>query len=149
MVDCTANGVVGCRPQVVFCAPEGKKKGSAIPAQLGNAALTAGGVVGTGVLTSLGAKAFKIDSAKPLCTINGKVVKLKNGIIGNKVVNFFNKLGDKMFKSEKINELIAEAGGGKNAKGQLALATLATVATVGLIAKGIYNAGKISGEHKE
>ena len=147
------NGIVGMgsrAPQVVVVRENEKKKGSGTLAQVGNFAVTAGGLYGTGKLVKAGANAF--DKAL-LEGVKWSGPVPKNGKIGAAVVKFFNKMGDIMFKHPKMEYLLQRAKAkfpylNSNIKGRVALVTTAGVAALALIARGIYKAGEIAGEHK-
>ena len=146
------NGIVGMgarAPQVVVVRENEKKKGSGTLAQVGNFAVTAGGLYGTGKLMKAGARA--LDRA----TYTGEMARYlpKNGKIGNAVAKFFNKMGEVMFKHPKMKALLLSAKAkfpylNTNIKGRVALVTTAGVAALALITRGIYKAGEIAGEHK-
>ena len=144
------NGIVGMgarAPQVVVVRENEKKKGSGALAQVGNAAITAGGLYGTGKLVKAGANAFNQACIPPMCK-GAKLSKFQQVLTG-----VFNKMGDIMFKHPKMKALLLRAKAkfpnlNSNIKGRVALVTTAGVAALALIARGIYKAGEIAGEHK-
>ena len=144
------NGIVGMgarAPQVVVVRENEKKKGNGTLAQVGNAAITAGGLYGTGKFVKAGARAFNNAYIPPMCK-GFKLSKFQQVLTG-----VFNKMGDIMFKHPKMEYLLQRAkvkfpNLNSNIKGRVALVTTAGVAALALIARGIYKAGEIAGEHK-
>ena len=143
------NGIVGMgarAPQVVVVRENEKKKGNGTLAQVGNAAITAGGLYGTDKLVKAGAKAFKQAYIPPKGAKLSKFQQVFTGV--------FNKMGDIMFKHPKMKYLLQSAkekfpwSGIPDIKGRVALVTTAGVAALALITRGIYKAGEIAGEHK-
>ena len=144
------NGIVGMgarAPQVVVVRENEKKKGNGTLAQVGNAAITAGGLYGTDKLVKAGAKAFKQAYIPPKGAKLSKFQQVFTGV--------FNKMGDIMFKHPKMKYLLQSAKAKfpqhlklPDIKGRLALLTTAGVAALALITRGIYKAGEIAGEHK-
>ena len=117
-------------------------------AQVGNAAITAGGLYGTAKFVNAGAEAFN-QSLPPMCK-GAKLSKFQQVLTG-----VFNKMGDIMFKHPKMKDLLQSAKAKfpqhlklPDIKGRLALLTTAGVAALALITSGIYKAGEIAGEHK-
>ena len=143
------NGIVGMgarAPQVVVVRENEKKKGNGTLAQVGNAAITAGGLYGTDKLVKAGAKAFEQAYIPPKGAKLSKFQQVFTGV--------FNKMGDIMFKHPKMKYLLQSAkekfprSNIPDNKGRLALVTTAGVAALALITRGIYKAGEIAGEHK-
>ena len=157
------NGIVGMgarAPQVVVVRENEKKKGNGTLAQVGNAAITAGGLYGTKKFVKAGANglesvgwAVKAGPAKGFCS-GGKVAIDTTSKFQEALAGVFNKMGDIMFKHPKMKGLLqrAEANldlkGVHNLKGKIALVTTAGVTALALITRGIYKAGEIAGENK-
>ena len=128
-----------------------------------NAVITTGGVAATGVALVNGVRTAEGILGDEIALSNGfKVLKRKT----NKVFNWFEKAGQKMFgDTTRFGQAIKRyvtgesLGGGqmykpeqikamiKRTKTIGAMAVVAGALTLGLLARGIYKAGKINGDN--
>lgn len=133
-------------------------------AHVGNAAITSAGLIGTGVLLNKGVNLAENVCGDSIALTSGyKTIRRETG----KLFNFFEKMGQKIFKDGlKLGNIVERYVTGKFPTGGVmshpeqikavlkksktvgAMAITAGVAALGLLFNGIYNAGKINGASK-
>jgi hypothetical protein len=149
--------------RVVYVQPQERKGKHTALRHVGNAAVTAAGVVGTGKLVAEGVwssnQLLHNDMLDSGLYLNPRYAGPRNYIskFTTKIHRAFQSIGQKIFKSPHDEGVISKMYGLskrsaayptklKFAKGKLAMGIAAVVTALAFVAHGIYKAGKINGE---